>query len=222
MEALISILSYYPNKKVILFCNHREAVDRISDYLEKKRIFHGTFHGGMEQQDRERNLLKYRHGSIQILVCTDLAARGLDVPAIDVVVHYQVPRKEADFTHRNGRTARMEKEGEVWVLLSEKEFQPDYVEVISSFSVPKDLNLPPNPVLTTLFISGGKRDKISKFDLVGTFYKAGNLEKEDLGMVQVLKEYSLVTVKSSKAKMLISKLNNTRIKKRKVRVSLAE
>ncbi|MCG9880911.1 MAG: DEAD/DEAH box helicase, partial [Bacteroidia bacterium] len=111
LEALMLLLGSMKDKSVIVFCNHREAVDRISSQLQIQRLVHGFYHGGLDQIDREKTLIKLRNQSIHILVSTDLAARGLDIPEIDVVIHYQLPLKEDIMIHRNCRTSRMKAEG---------------------------------------------------------------------------------------------------------------
>jgi superfamily II DNA/RNA helicase len=105
----------------LIFCNHRDAVDRISELLHQMGIDRETFHGGMEQDERERALLKFRNDSARILITTDLAARGLDIPEVESIVHYQLPPKEDAFIHRNGRTARMNAKGFVYLIMNEDE-----------------------------------------------------------------------------------------------------
>lgn len=111
LETLVDLLCNLPDGKTILFCNHREPVVEITDYLKSEGIVAVAYHGGMEQDDRERALIRFRNGSANILVSTDLAARGLDIPAVEHVIHYQLPLKEAEFIHRSGRTVdKMQKE----------------------------------------------------------------------------------------------------------------
>jgi len=112
LEALMLLLWEKINSKsTIVFCNHRDAVNRISEQLALHKVDHGYYHGGLEQIDREKTLIKLRNGSINLLITTDLAARGLDIPEIDAVIHYQFPATEDVMIHRNGRTARMNANG---------------------------------------------------------------------------------------------------------------
>ncbi|MGB0871180.1 MAG: DEAD/DEAH box helicase [Flavobacteriales bacterium] len=221
LETLFHLLCSLKETTSLIFCNHREAVDRISETLKKRGISHGTFHGGLEQQDRERALIKFRNGSSRILICTDLAARGLDIPEIGNVIHYQIPRKEEDFIHRNGRTARMHAEGKAFITICETEFKPDYIMAGEAIDLPTEDTPPKNPIWETLFISAGKKDKISKFDLVGFFYKTGKLTKEELGQIEVKDKMAFVAVSKNKVKEVCSLTNNKRIKKQKVRISVA-
>src|SRR5690606_9549414 len=124
---LLSLLCHIGDRSAVIFCNHREAVERIQDWLQTKGIHSTYYHGAMEQRDRELALHKFKNGSVRFLVTTDLAARGLDITNIRFVVHYHLPVDEAAFTHRNGRTARMEKSGTAVLLLHEEERIPAYI-----------------------------------------------------------------------------------------------
>ena len=132
LETLFSVICKIGNRSTLVFCNHREAVDRISGLLWDMGLDHGVFHGGMEQEDREKALLKFRNGSYSFLITTDLASRGLDIPEIENVIHYQLPHNEEAFVHRNGRTARMNASGTAYVILTEDEkptFLKDNIEI---------------------------------------------------------------------------------------------
>jgi superfamily II DNA/RNA helicase len=187
-----------------------------SDFLNINRIEHGIFSGGMEQKDRERSLIKFRNGTHRLLIATDLAARGIDVPEIDFIIHYQLPLKASEFTHRNGRTARMHQEGIAYVL-SERKTLPDFIKT-NEYKI-QETKID-NEILekTTLFISGGRKDKISKGDIAGLFLKEGNLKKEELGLIELKQDCAFVAVPQKKAEALIASLNNSKLKKKKVRV----
>ncbi|WP_373058382.1 DEAD/DEAH box helicase [Zunongwangia sp. H14] len=220
-ECLAQLLENTGNKSGIIFCNFKESIAEVSHFLQKAAISHGSFYGGLEQKERERALIKFRNGTYRILLATDLAARGIDVPEIDFIVHYQLPHRKEEFIHRNGRTARMHKEGIAYVLQYEKEILPDYI-VPDSYSknIGKISNreLHNKTSLATLFISGGRKDKISKGDIAGLFLKQGKLAKEELGLIELKQDCAFVSVPASKAVQLISILNNTRLKKKKVRI----
>ena len=129
LYALFGLICKLENKTSLVFCNHREAVERISDLLKSKGLKHGVFHGGMAQDERERALIKFRNGSHRMLITTDLASRGLDIPEVEYVIHYQIPPTENAFTHRNGRTARMQAEGFSFLVLAENEPKPAYLKI---------------------------------------------------------------------------------------------
>ncbi|WP_034925350.1 DEAD/DEAH box helicase [Gillisia sp. CAL575] len=219
LESLKEVLDHIGNKPGIVFCNFRDSIQRVSDYLTANNIGHGCFHGGMEQQDRERSLIKFRNGTHNIIVATDLAARGLDIPELNFIIHYQLPLKEEEFTHRNGRTARMNSSGNAYVIKWEKEDLPDFIEMdeLKNLKTSQSSN---NTIWETLFVSGGRKDKISKGDIAGLFLKQGKLEKEELGAIELKQDCCFVSVPASKANELISKLNNTKLKKKKVRIKM--
>lgn len=219
LPTLVDALCHLGNQPGIIFCNYKDSIQRISDFLTENKIDHGCFFGGMEQKDRERALIKFRNGTHQLLLATDLAARGIDVPEIKFIIHFHLPNREEDFTHRNGRTARMQREGTAFVLEYEEdklpEFIEDYeVELLNPAPIPKPSNW------QTLFISGGKKDKISKGDIAGLFFKVGQLNKDELGVIELKFDCAFVAVKTSKTQQMIDKLNNTKLKKKKVRVYL--
>ena len=123
----------------LVFCNHRDAVERISVLLRQNKFEHGILHGAMEQIDREKNLIKFRGGAHNVLIATDLASRGLDIPEIRHVVHYQWPPQQEAFLHRNGRTARMHAEGQAYLLLAIDEEMLLVVAAIGN--EPRDISL---------------------------------------------------------------------------------
>lgn len=217
-ESLIDALSYLGNQPGIIFCNFKETINDLSDKLTAAKISHGCFHGGMEQIDRERTLLKFRNGTYQLIVATDLAARGLDIPEIKYIIHYQLPPKEQEFIHRNGRTARMNSDGTAYVLTSKLEKLPDFIGKLQEekiFPAP----LPSPSPWTTLYITAGRRDKISKSDIAGFFINQGKLLPGELGLIELKPDCAYVAVPTGKLIDLIELTNNKRLKTTKVRIS---
>ncbi len=160
LDALFRLLCYVGHESTLVFCNHRETVERISELLADKGLKHDIFHGKLEQDERERALLKLRNESIQILITTDLASRGLDIPEIKHIIHYQMPHTPEAFIHRNGRTARMFASGTAYFIMSEKEYLPEFItEGSEEMVLPETPKLPPKPDWETLYIAGGKKDK---------------------------------------------------------------
>ena len=219
LETLVQLLCHIGNQPSIIFCNYKDTINWLSDYLTENYIAHGCFYGGMDQKDRERALIKFRNGTHQILLATDLAARGIDVPEIQYIIHYQLPLKDHEFTHRNGRTARMNSNGTAYVLQWREETLPDYIKTIAIEKLQKK-PLPKALKWKTLFVSGGRKDKISKGDIAGFFFKKGNISKEELGVIELKQDCAFVAVAATKVDELVKTLNNERIKSRKVRVYL--
>ena len=219
LDTLVKALQHIGNRSGIIFCNFKNAIQRISDHLMVHHISHGVFYGGMEQKDRERALIKFRNGTHQLLLATDLAARGLDVPELEFILHYHLPNRSEEFTHRNGRTARMHQDGTAYVLHWEKEILPDFIN-IDAVEVLTDAPILNASKWVTLFISGGRKDKISKGDIAGLFMKEGKLEKDQLGIIELKQDCAFVAVEAAVANTIVEKFNNTRLKKKKVRISL--
>ncbi|HVU58321.1 MAG TPA: DbpA RNA binding domain-containing protein, partial [Puia sp.] len=177
----------------------------------------------LEQPQRESALARFRNGSSSILVTTDLAARGLDVPNIRYIVHYHLPATEEIFIHRNGRTARMEASGTAILILSPQETCPSYIhEQPETIQLPETVTLPDKPKWTTLVISAGKKDKVNKVDIVGFFSHKGQLKKEDIGLIEVKDFSSFVAIRKSKASHTLQLIKNEKIKNRKVTIDVAK
>ena len=219
LQTLLDTLSHIGNQPGIIFCNFKETIQRVSDYLTKNNISHGCFYGGLEQKDRERALIKFRNGTHQVLLATDLAARGLDIPELKFIIHYHLPIKIEEFTHRNGRTARMHSEGTAYVLKWKNEELPDFIQGNEEEKLGKS-STSENSNWATLLISGGRQDKISKGDIAGLFFKQGNLKKDELGIIELKQDCAFVAVSKSRVNHLIKYLDNIRVKKRKVRITL--
>lgn len=222
VETLMRLVAGFNQEVCLIFCNHREAVERISALFESHKFAHGIFHGAMEQIDREKNLIKFRGGAHNVLIATDLAARGLDIPEIRHVVHYQLPPQHEAFVHRNGRTARMHADGEAYLILAEDESLPDYIDrSIEELKLTKPLHLPAPPNYTCLYISAGKKDKINKGDIAGLLMKKGGLQGDDLGLITTLDHASYVSVKRSLVKKVLTSIKDEKIKKMKVKIEVA-
>jgi superfamily II DNA/RNA helicase len=222
LQLLFSLICKLQDKLTLVFCNHKEAVDRISALLAAKGIAHGIFHGGMEQEDRERSLIKFRNGSHRILIATDLASRGLDIPEISAVIHYQLPVTEEVFTHRNGRTARMHAAGTAYLLMTAKEHLPAFIEKTPQEETLPKKDLLPNPTpWSTLYFAAGKKEKINKMDIVGLILQKGGLVKDELGLIEVLDHTSYAAVKRNRIDGLLSLIRNEKIKNKKIRIDIS-
>ena len=222
VETLMRLIAGFGHEVCLVFCNHRDAVDRISALLSNNRFEHAVLHGGMEQIDREKNLIKFRNGTHHVLIATDLASRGLDIPEIKHVVHYQLPPKEDAFIHRNGRTARMHASGQSYLVLANDEQLPEYMrEPIAEFDIPDSISLPEPSPWACLYISAGKKDKISRGDVVGVLTKKGELLPKQIGLITILDTATYVAVHRNQLDRLLQKVSQERIKKVKVRMAEA-
>lgn len=217
LETLGRAICHFEGGPGIVFCNYKDSIQRVSDYLTDMNIPHGCFYGGMEQKDRERALIKFRNGTHQLLLATDLAARGIDVPEIKFIIHYHLPHRAEEFTHRNGRTARMHKEGTAYVLHWDGEDLPEFIDIDYTAYI-EDAPVPSATEWATVFISGGRQDKISKGDIAGLFFKQGELDRDDVGVIELKQDCAFAAVRASKIDQVIKYTDNTRLKKKKVRV----
>ncbi len=219
LQTLLDLIDHLGDRSGIVFCNLRDSIDQVSRFLDKNKISHSCFSGGMEQKDRERSLIKFRNGTSQILIATDLASRGIDIPELKFIIHYEVPRAEEEFIHRNGRTARVDAKGTAYVLKWKDASLPEFIKNTKVKNISQKAVRKPQ-FWETLFISGGRKDKISKGDIAGLFFKQGNITKDQLGNIELKQDCAFVAVPKTIANELVEKLNNTRLKKKKVRVTV--
>jgi len=222
LETLFRLICMLGNRSTIVFCNHRESVERTSNWLKEKDIINVFYHGALEQQERDAALCKFRNGTANVLVTTDLASRGLDIANIRYIIHYHLPGSEDIFTHRNGRTARMDASGTACLILSPEEKITGYIENAEVIELPETPTLPDKPVWSTLFIAAGKKDKVNKIDIVGFLSNKGQLKKEDIGLIEVKDFFSFVAVKKIKVSHTLQLIKDQKIKNKKVKIAVAK
>lgn len=221
-ETLFRLLCALGAEPALIFCNLRETTEQIKAFLTQQGIDCAFFHGGMEQLDREKALIRFRNGSTLFLVASDLAARGLDIPIVRHIIHYELPLKNTDFLHRNGRTARMYAEGVAYLMLSPEEPLPVYVmQRPEPVLLPEQSDLPPASPWTTLYISGGKKDKLGKIDIVGFLGQKGGVPKDDIGTIEMLDFMSFVAVKKTVIKGLLQQIGQEKMKGKKYKITEA-
>lgn len=213
LQALFKLLCSLNGESAIVFCNFRETVEEVRSYLAKNRLIVSAYHGALEQKERELALYRFSSGCSNILVSTDLAARGLDIKEVQHVIHFQRPMTADIYTHRNGRTARWDAEGAVYMLSYHNHPLPDFVtEDIKEYRMREKYPLPPAPNWMALYIGKGKRDKISRGDLAGFFIKKGGIPPEEVGSIAVFDRYAYVAVRRSRARTLMQQLSGEKIK----------
>lgn len=223
LDTLFRLICMLGNRSTIVFCNHRESVERTSALLKEKDILNVYYHGAMEQQERDAALCKFRNGTSNVLVTTDLAARGLDIAHIRYIIHYHLPHTEDMFTHRNGRTARMDASGTAILILGPDEKMPAYIPAdAEQIELPETAIIPEKPKWSTLFIAAGKKDKVNKVDIVGFLANKGELKKEDIGLIEVKDFFSFVAIKKIKASDTLQKIKEQKIKNKKVKIAVAK
>ena len=213
LDTLHRLLLAFNGESTIVFLNHRESVERTNAFLVEQGFVTSLFHGGLEQDAREGALYRFANGSANVLVCTDLASRGLDIDDVQHIVHYHLPETADAYTHRIGRTARWDKLGNGYFILSEGERIPEYVDSeVQPFALPTVNGKAQMPRMATLYIGKGKKDKISKGDILGFLCKKGHLNNDDIGRIDVKERYAYVAVSRNKVKRLLADVAGEKIK----------
>lgn len=222
LECLGALLNELGQQSSLVFVGFRESVDRTAKYLSQLGFNVSAFHGGMDQPNRERALFRFTCGACNIMVCTDLASRGLDIPEIDNVIHYHLPLDEQAYVHRNGRTARWDAKGNAYVLLGPEEYLPEFIEGETeehdldqhafSLQVKNGKLKVPQPKWESLYIGRGKKDKLSKGDIAGFMMKIGGLERDEVGRIEVRDHCAYVSILRSRVRELTLRIRGQKIK----------
>lgn len=222
LAALRTLLYSIPQGKTIIFANYRDAVSRIYQNLKDNQISAGIYHGALEQMDREKAIAMFNNESYLILVSTDLGSRGLDIKEVKNIIHYHLPISQESYTHRNGRTARVDKTGDVYILTHQDEQLPDFVTIDDTFNLPEKCEQ--KSIVnrnSTLYFKAGKKEKISKADIVGFIANNSQIVPNEIGVINVYDHYALVAVPKQKAKTAIAQLLKAKIKGKKIRIEIA-
>ena len=220
LNTLGDLLHSLPNGRVIVFANHRESVERIYDALKKQGLPVGIYHGGLDQNDRENAIVQLANGSTPILVSTDLGARGLDIPELSAVIHYHMPVSPEAWTHRNGRTARQEAKGDIYVITAEGEDIPYYITTDRDYAPTGHSADPIRSETATLYFNVGKKEKISKGDIVGFLIAKGGLTSDEIGVITLRDHSALVGIPRAKGKSVVDTLGRERIQNTRAKISL--
>lgn len=222
LAALRTLLYSIPQGKTIIFANYRDAVSRIYQNLKDNQISAGIYHGALEQMDREKAIAMFNNESYPILVSTDLGSRGLDIKEVKNIIHYHLSVSQESYTHRNGRTARVDKTGDVYILTHQDEQLPDFVTIDETFNLPEKCEQ--KAIVnknSTLYFKAGKKEKISKADIVGFIANNSQIAPNEIGVINVYDHYALVAVPKQKAKAAVSQLLKAKIKGKKIRIEIA-
>lgn len=223
LEELSRLLRSFGSSSSIVFLNYRDGVERTSEYLRREGFSVSHFHGGLEQKQREDSLYKFSNGSANVLVSTDLASRGLDIPDVDNIVHYHLPLGEDGYIHRVGRTARWKASGRTFFVLGPTEQLPDFIEGdIESYEMPVELPPPSEPRMATIYIGKGKKDKISRGDIVGFLCKKGGLASDEIGRIDVNDRYAYAAIAKARLNELLENVRGEKIKGIKTVVELVK
>ncbi len=207
-------------KKIIIFVNHRESAERVYDFLKKNKVSVCLYHGALEQRERESAVAMFNNGTCPVMVATDLAARGLDIENVEGVIHYHQPLTPEAYTHRNGRTARVSNTGDIYLLVGPEEDIKEYVEFDRTLHLDTSLKPTLSSGMVTLHFNAGKKEKLSKGDILGFLVKEGGLAGDEIGKINVYDHYALAAVKTADPKGLVDKLNALKVKGERRRITL--
>ncbi len=222
-RALITTLQSYRPELALIFCGTKVKTNEVADMLHGKGFDVATLHGDLEQYERQEMLLQFANGTLPVMVATDLAARGLDIASIDLIINYDIPHKPEEYTHRIGRTGRADAKGLAVTLCDEyalrklPEIRPT-LEVLDIDALRPQKNFSMRGEMTTLCIDGGKKKKVRAGDILGTLCKEIGIDGADIGKINVYDRNSYVAIKKSVAEKAFKGLKNGKIKKRNFRV----
>lgn len=208
--------------RTIIFVNHRESAERVAEYLRRKGVDCVLYHGALDQRSREKAIAMFNAGTAPVLVATDLASRGLDIEKVADIIHYHQPLTAETYTHRNGRTARVSEDGDVFLLIGPDEDVKDFVEFDDTFHLDTSRRSNLRSSTESLFISAGKKEKLSKGDIAGCLIKEGGLEPSQVGRIDVFDHYSLAVVPASEVDRLVTLFKSRKIKGEKRRLLPAD
>jgi ATP-independent RNA helicase DbpA len=222
-KALLTTLKHFQPTLALIFCNTKVKTAEVSEMLNNKGFDVATLNGDLEQYERQEMLLQFANGSLPVLVATDLAARGLDIDAIDLIINYDTPMKTEDYTHRIGRTGRADKSGLAVTLCDEYGLRK-LIEIKPKLKVEKISTLNPNKnfymqgEVATLCIDGGKKKKVRAGDILGTLCKDIGIKHKDIGKINVYQKNSYVAIKKTVIKKAFNGLKNGKIKGKNLRI----
>lgn len=205
-------------EKTMIFVNHRESAERVYEFLKKNKVATVLYHGALEQKERETAVAMFNNGSRPIIVATDLAARGLDIEKVKSVIHYHQPLTQESYTHRNGRTARVDEDGDIYLLVGPDEELKEFIKPDGELSPDPGQRADLSQKFMTLYISGGKREKLSKGDILGFLAKECEVSPSDIGKIDVFDHYSLVAVREKAVPALLDKAEGRKLKGEKRRI----
>jgi len=224
-EGLVSLLQKYKPDSTLVFCNTKQLADDVSLELRNLGFSARAIHGDLEQRDRDNRLVQFSNNSLSILVATDVAARGLDIDSLDLVVNYHLSRDPEVHTHRIGRTGRAGNTGLACSLFHESEnYKIELLEAVLEQALeriviaPLDPGFrPAQPSMATLQIDGGKKQKVRPGDLLGALTGENGIEGSAVGKISIFDRTAYVAIKRTSSKQALAVLNAGKIKGRSFR-----
>ncbi len=230
LQSLYWVLDHFPHESALIFCNFKASVRELEQALTEAGCSVGRLDGDLEQFERDQVLAKFRNQSIRILIATDVAGRGIDVKDLELIINFELPAKPDIYVHRIGRTARAGKEGVAISLVTPREssrlrsFEKVVGSKIKKQTPTTSKNsrfLARHATMTTILISGGRKDKIRPGDILGALTgDAGGLRGDQIGKIEIHDRLSYVAVASSIGARAAKSINAGRIKAKRFRATL--
>ncbi|NNC55198.1 MAG: ATP-dependent RNA helicase DbpA, partial [Pseudomonadales bacterium] len=233
-EAVLGLLLEKQPASSLVFCNNKAETQQLADTLNQYACYALALHGDMEQKERDQTLLRFANHSATVLVATDVAARGLDIAALDLVINFQIPRDSEVYVHRIDRTGRAGGVGCASTLCAPDEAHrlralQDYLgRTITPEPLPDPGQLPaslPKPQMATLQIDGGKKQKLRAGDILGALtskeYRGnvgGEIGRDDVGKIVLQDIRAFVAVRQPVLQLALDKLRNGKMKGRSFKV----
>ncbi len=204
---LLQLLGAFHPQLALIFCNTKQMVSDLAHYLTNLKIYAQGIHGDLDQQQRQLIFARFKNGSYPILIATDVAARGLDIEQIDLVINYDLPLDPEIYIHRIGRTGRAGKKGTACNIYTELEQVRinQITQLIKKVPTSKDPSTLTGtyqyiPKVVTLSINGGKKRKIRKGDILGALTRDHTINGENVGRIEIFDHYSYVALKQNDLK----------------------
>lgn len=225
-QVLENVLLHYQAETALVFCTTKQQTEDIAKTLRSRGFSALSINGDLEQRDRESRLIRFTNRSLCVLVATDVAARGLDIDELDLVVNFHLARDLEVHTHRIGRTGRAGKRGIAVALLHDKERNKldrlgeslgRKFEVTQAPTVDKKV-LPRKPSMVTLQLDGGRKDKVRPGDVLGALTATNALTRDDVGKINILDRCAFIAIRTALQDDALDLLTNGKVKGRGFRV----
>ena len=224
-DTLVKVLSTFKPENIIVFTNTKIAAKELAESLAKNKIDALAIHGDLEQYERNDVLVQFANKSCPVLIATDVAARGLDIKELSMVVNYDLPHTQETYTHRIGRTGRAGAEGIAITLYENQEIENamEYKEVSSiqfenAETLKKSNSFEMKPQNVTLVIEGGKKDKLRAGDLLGALTANDVLKGSSIGKIDIYDRQAYVAIQREFIDTAHKLLSNSKIKNKKFSV----
>lgn len=227
IRLLQQLLSKYQPASCVVFCNTKRDCQAVCDALSESRQSALALHGDMEQRDRDRTLVRFANGSSRVLVATDVAARGLDIKALEMVINFELSWDPEVHVHRIGRTARAGESGlAISFCAPEEALRATVLEEMLSMTLdwrpqPAGAAIAPlEAAMATLCIDGGKKAKIRPGDILGALTGDMGIDGADIGKIDIHPIHAYVAIKAAAARHALKQLQQGKIKGRAVKATL--